>query len=64
MAKMNFSRLSFFFFFINLLEIFVIRTETCPRGPVDRSTGCLTAVGSKIGWRTCGIAYGCAPSRL
>ena len=62
MAKINFSRMSFFFYFIwggggvNLSDTFGIRTERCLRGLVDRSTGSLTAVGSKLGCCTCGIA--------
>ena len=51
------------FFFYNLSEIWVIRTETGLCGIVDKSTGSLTAVGTNLGGHTCGIAR-CAPSRL
>lgn len=47
-----------FVVFFNLSEILVhvIKTEKCLRGLVDRSTGSLTDVGLKLGWRTCGTA--------
>ena len=54
--------MSLFFYYFS--EISLIRTEPCLHGIVDRSTGSLPAVGSKLGWRTCEIAKMCAPSRL
>ena len=45
MAKIIFLCMSFFFLFLSFFLLTL----------VERSAGSLTAVGSKLGWSTCGI---------